>query len=129
MMLSLPMLTNLTSMQKLSDNMNNKEFITDLAKRTQRSIANTSALVEDLEALLKSHLEENDTLTVYSFGTFEVKKKMERISVNPVSSKRYLVPPKLTLAYRQSASLKEKFNGSGDFEEIPDDNEDETVNE
>lgn len=129
MMLSLPMLTNLTSMQKLSDNMNNKEFITDLAKRTQRSIANTSALVEDLEALLKSHLEENDTLTVYSFGTFEVKKKMERISVNPVSGKRYLVPPKLTLAYRQSASLKEKFNGSGDFEEIPDDNEDETVNE
>lgn len=120
---------SLTSMRKLSDNMNNKEFITELAKRTGRTMSSTASLVEDLEILLKSHLEENDTVTVYSFGTFEVKKKMERISVNPVSGKRYLIPPKLMLAYRQSALLKEKFNESGDFAEIPDDNEDETVND
>ena len=92
--------------------MNNKEFIAELAKRTNRTISDTTKTVNDFEAILRSHLEENDSIAATGFGTFEVKKKMERVSVNPTTGKRYLVPPKLTLAFKQSGSLKERFNES-----------------
>ena len=41
--------------------------------------------------------------------TFEVKKKLERVSVNPVTKQRLLIPPKLMLTFKPSAGLKEKF--------------------
>ena len=43
-------------------------------------------------------------------GIYPIGKKMERISVNPTTGKRYLIPPKLVLAFKQSNVLKEKFN-------------------
>ena len=42
------------------------------------------------------------------FGTFEVKKKMERIVVNPVTRQRLLVPPKLSLTFKPCPALKGK---------------------
>jgi len=90
--------------------MNNKEFTTELSKRTGRTASDTLKLIEDFEAVMTSHLEENDTIAATGFGTFEVKKKMERVSVNPTTGKRYLIPPKLTLGFKQSATLKERFN-------------------
>ena len=108
--------------------MNNKEFIAELAKRTNRTVSDTTKTVNDFEALMKSHLEENDSIAASGFGTFEVKKKMERVSVNPTTGKRYLVPPKLTLAFKQSGTLKERFNGVGT--DVPDDEtDDENVNQ
>lgn len=53
-----------------------------------------------------------NSIAIQGFGTFEVKKKMERISVNPQTKERLLIPPKLVLAYRPSNALKEKLKGS-----------------
>ena len=92
--------------------MNNKEFIGGLTAQTSLPEATVTKLVGGLEDLLIGHLEENDTVTVSGFGTFEVKKKMERVSVNPTTGKRFLVPPKLTLNYRQSGTLKDKLNAN-----------------
>ena len=52
---------------------------------------------------------EGKTIAIQGFGTFEVKKKMERISVNPTTQQRMLIPPKLVLSYKPSTNLKEKF--------------------
>ena len=57
-------------------------------------------------------LQESNVLTFQEFGTFEVKKKMERISVNPVTKQRFLVPPKLVLGFKPSVSLKDKFKNT-----------------
>ena len=54
-------------------------------------------------------LQDGNTISLQGFGTFEVKKKLERISVNPVTQQRMLIPPKLVLAYKPSVTLKEKF--------------------
>ena len=48
-------------------------------------------------------------ISIQGFGTFEVKKKAERISVNPTTKQRMLVPPKLVLTYKPSTLLKDKF--------------------
>jgi DNA-binding protein HU-beta len=58
---------------------------------------------------MTQELQEGNTIAIQGFGTFEVKKKMERISVNPTTQQRMLIPPKLVLSYKPSTNLKEKF--------------------
>ena len=57
----------------------------------------------------QQELEEGNVIAVQGFGSFEVKKKAERISINPASKQRMLVPPKLVLSYKPSNTLKDKF--------------------
>lgn len=108
--------------------MNNKEFVNELAKRSNRTVADATKVLDCLKELMKGHLEENDSIAASGFGTFEIKKKMERVSVNPTTGKRYLVPPKLTLSFKQSTLLKEKLNGAAVIAET-DDSDSETNNE
>ena len=90
--------------------MNNKEFIGELAKQTNQSVGNATKLINDTLRILEEHFLQDDSVHISGFGTFEVKKKMERVSVNPTTGKRYLIPPKLVLAFKQSNVMKEKFN-------------------
>jgi DNA-binding protein HU-beta len=89
--------------------MNNKEFTSELAERLGYTIKDTSELINSLLASMTQELEEGNMITVQGFGSFEVKKKAERISINPASKQRMLVPPKLVLSYRPSNTLKDKF--------------------
>lgn len=90
--------------------MNNKDFINALAARTGMPSKNvqkiTSALIDDIA----NRLDDETQFAVQGFGTFEVKKKLERIVVNPATKQRKLTPPKLVLAFKPSAVLKEKMN-------------------
>jgi DNA-binding protein HU-beta/integration host factor subunit alpha len=56
---------------------------------------------------------EGQAVTVPGFGTFEVKKKMERVMVNPSTGQRMLVPPKLVLGFKPSATWKDKLKSGG----------------
>ena len=89
--------------------MNNKEFTSELAERLGYTIKDTSELINSLLASMTQDLEEGNMIAVQGFGSFEVKKKAERISINPASKQRMLVPPKLVLSYRPSNTLKDKF--------------------
>lgn len=89
--------------------MNNKEFTSTLAERCGYTVKDTSKLIATLLSDIVEKLEEGNMITVQGFGTFEVKKKAERISRNPLTKQRVLVPPKLVLTYKPSNVLKEKF--------------------
>lgn len=89
--------------------MNNKEFTSELAERLGYTIKDTSELMSSLISSMSQQLEEGNIIAVQGFGSFEVKKKAERISVNPGSKQRTLIPPKLVLSYRPSNTLKDKF--------------------
>ena len=49
-----------------------------------------------------------DSVALPGFGSFEPKKKNERITVHPSTGRRMLIPPKITLSFRPSALLKQK---------------------
>lgn len=49
-----------------------------------------------------------DSIAIPGFGTFEARKKLERVAVHPSTGKRMLVPPKISLYFRPSALLKQK---------------------
>ena len=66
-------------------------------------------MVSSVLGIMTQQLQDSNTIAIQGFGTFEVKKKLERISVNPITQQRMLIPPKLVLTYKPSNTLKEKF--------------------
>ena len=93
--------------------MSNKEFITKLAKRCNVTIAEATTNVDALVNVMTDRLKENDQLNISGFGVLEVKMRKERLSVNPKTGQRFLVPPKVVPSFRPSNKLKEKFNEKG----------------
>ena len=89
--------------------MNNKEFIAQLAAKTDYTQTDTQQMVRTIVAEMGSHLEEGDSLQINNFGTFEVKKRLERIVVNPGTQQRMLVPPKLIINFKPVAAIKENL--------------------
>ena len=89
--------------------MNNKEFIAELSRKLGYSTKDTTQMVSSVLDVMVGQLQEGKTVNLQGFGTFEVKKKLERISVNPATQQRMLIPPKLVLSYKPSSVLKEKF--------------------
>lgn len=89
--------------------MNNKDFISAIAARTSLTTKATQKLATLFATGIADKLDDDTSLTILGFGTFEVKKKMERVVVNPATKQRKLIPPKLVLAFKPSAILKEKM--------------------
>lgn len=89
--------------------LNNKDFTSELSRRLGYTVKDTSELIASLMSDITRQLEEGNMVSVQGFGTFEVKKKAERISVNPTTKQRMLVPPKLVLTFKPSTLLKDKF--------------------
>ncbi|MDO4186521.1 MAG: HU family DNA-binding protein [Bacteroidales bacterium] len=84
-----------------------KEFTSELAKRVGRTNKETTAFVGSLLDVMSKRWAEGDSVTILNIGTFEVKKKTERVSVHPTTKQRMLIPPKLVLTFRPSQNLKD----------------------
>ena len=97
--------------------MNNKEYINELARRSGYTQEVNRKLVHDVVAEMTDRLGESETVSIAGFGSFEVKKRLERILVNPSTKQRMLVPPKLVLSFRPVASVKEKLKNGGEEDE------------
>jgi len=93
--------------------MNNKEFIAALAAKAGYSQEDTQKLVKTTLSAMADNFESGEPVQVSGFGTFEVKKRLERVMVNPSSGLRMLVPPKLVLNFKPTASVKEKLKKGG----------------
>lgn len=89
--------------------MNNKDFINAVAARTSLTPKQVQKLATALALEMADRLDDDTSLSIQGFGTFEVKKKMERIIVNPANKQRKLIPPKLVLAFKPSTLLKDKL--------------------
>lgn len=93
--------------------MNNKQFIAELANRMGYTIGDTQKMVYQMVDAMGDSFQEGNTIMVQNFGSFEVKKKMERIIVNPSSGQRMLVPPKLVLGFKISPTWKVQLKNGG----------------
>lgn len=90
--------------------MTNKEFIEELSHRLEKSEKETAALLASFTGCVSQALQENKTVVLQDFGSFEVEKKVEYISVNPVTRQRFLVPPELVVSFKSATSLKGRVN-------------------
>ena len=95
--------------------MNNKEFISTLAERLGYSADETQQLVDIVTQTMGDRFQDDDSVIIPNFGTFEVRKKMERIMVNPSTGQLMLVPPKLVLNFKPNVGWKDRIkNGGGE---------------
>ena len=93
--------------------MNNKEFTTMMAVRTGLKISEVQNMMETVVTAMGEHFAESKAIQMPNFGVLEVRKKLERVIVNPTSGQRMLVPPKLVLGFRPSPVLKDKIKKGG----------------
>ena len=89
--------------------MDNKKLVETLATKLGRSADDVNKLLEGLAGVLRTRCGELDSVIVPGFGTFEPRKRNERIMVNPKTCKRMLVPPKIVLGFKVSNVLKSKL--------------------
>ena len=89
--------------------MNNKEFIAELARRTKSNTKETQQRMNFLIKEITEHLCNEDMISISNFGTFETKKRLERVLVSPTTGQRMLVPPKMVVGFKKSNVLKSKI--------------------
>lgn len=99
--------------------MNNKTFIQRLSQTTGYTQDDSQKMVYSVVDAMNEQFQEGESVIFPGFGTFEVKKRMERIVVNPTSRQRMLVPPKLVVGFRPAASIRKVLKEGG---ETPDAN-------
>jgi DNA-binding protein HU-beta len=96
--------------------MKNKELIAELSNRLGWTIQEVTETLSVFSSVISSRLVDNDTIYLQGFGQFEVKKKGERISVNPANGKRYLVPPKLVPVFKPGMTIKNQLKDLSNHE-------------
>lgn len=89
--------------------MKNRELVYELARRMKWSQQEVTEMLAALNSVVSAKLVDNDSVYFQGFGQFEVKKKDERITVNPTTGKRYLVPPKLAPVFKPGKTIKNKL--------------------
>ena len=89
--------------------MNNKEFIERLTEKLKTTPEETQDSINALGNAIIEMLDDETLLALKGFGTFEVRKRIERIAVNPATQQKMLIPPKLTISLRPSPTLKERI--------------------
>jgi DNA-binding protein HU-beta/integration host factor subunit alpha len=93
--------------------MNNKDFITELAEKTGYSAEEAQRMVDIVVETMADRFQEGDVVLIPNFGSFEIKRKMERIMVNPSTGQRMLVPPKLVLNFKPNSNWQERVKNGG----------------
>lgn len=89
--------------------MTTKDIINRTAATTHLSKEQTAALVQSTTEMIVQELLNGKNILIQHFGTLEVRKKNERMSVNPRTGVRTLTPPKLQLNFKPNPALKETF--------------------
>lgn len=93
--------------------MNNKSFIQELSQRTGFKQEETQRMVFDVIDAMNDRFQEGENVSFSNFGTFEVKRRLERIVVNPTTHQRMLVPPKLVLGFKPISAIKKVLKQGG----------------
>ena len=77
------------------------------------SAVKTQQMVDALIEAMGDRFMEGDAVQLPDFSLFEVKKKLERIMVNPSTGQRMLVPPKLVLGFKPTPMWKDRIKNGG----------------
>lgn len=90
--------------------MNGEEFLKLLSEKTRCDEKDAARMVASLSDIIVGGLQDGRSVSLQGFGTFDVKKRLERIITNQTIGKRMLYPPMLMIGFRPSEQLKEKVN-------------------
>jgi len=86
--------------------MKDVELVTALSRQMDMMPHDVLNTLSTLYSLIGNTISNGGSVNISGIGQFEIKKKRERISVNPVNRKRYLIPPKLSPVFKPAPYWK-----------------------
>lgn len=89
--------------------MTNQELVVELAKRMEITQKEVSELLDSTVKLITKSLEDEKSINVQGFGLFDKKKREGRISVNPLTQQRYIIPPKYSVSFKPGQNIKDNL--------------------
>lgn len=87
--------------------MNNKELVAAVAAKHNLTKTAATALLAATAEVMLQNLEQGQDLLINNLGTLEIRQKNERVSVNPKTGERTLIPAKQAIAFKPSPTLKQ----------------------
>ncbi len=89
--------------------MRHKEFITSIANKIDQSEKEVDLMLAHMVDIIRNQLAKGNSVQFQGFGTFDFRRREERISVHPATQVRTLIPPKQVAHFRPSATLRNKL--------------------
>lgn len=89
--------------------MDTKELLEKISEKSELSIQTIEELLTGLNHVIVEDCSNFQSIAIPGFGSFESKRRLERITVHPSTGRRMLIPPKIILSFRPSALLKQKI--------------------
>ena len=89
--------------------MNNKEFIERLTEKLKTTPEETQDSINALGNAIIEMLDDETLLALKGFGTFEVRKRIERIAVNPATQQKMVTSARTNKAGVAHTTLKERI--------------------
>lgn len=89
--------------------MKQKDLLRSIATKTNLSDNEVENCLQVVTDIMKTEIIAGNTISFQGFGSFEIKRKEERLSVHPATKIKTLIPPKLVINFRQSITFKAKL--------------------
>lgn len=92
--------------------MDTKQLVKNLSENTGETTQVLDSFIDSLVSVIRDRCCDMDSVAIPGFGTFEPRKRLERITIHPSTGKRILIPPKVSLTFKMSAVLKQKLKNN-----------------
>ena len=89
--------------------MDHKVFLTQLQTRLGKDKEEVEDYMSAFLQIMKERCAQMDSIAIQGFGSFEPRKKLERVVVNPATGKRRLVPPRMMHSFKPGSAIKMKL--------------------
>ena len=91
-------------------NLTKKEIVNSIYMQIGFSKNISETLLEDIFQLILNNLIEHKKLKIAKFGTFELRKKKQRIGRNPKTKESKIISARNVILFKPSKELKNKIN-------------------
>ena len=90
--------------------MNKTEFIKALSSQANLSLKDASAAVDGFIEVVAEALKDGDKVAIAGLGTFELKEKTARKSINPLTKEEIMIPASKSPSLKVGRLFKDRFN-------------------
>ena len=87
--------------------MNKAELISAVAEKAELSKKDTEAVISAMLDTIAASLKDGDKVQLVGFGSFEVKKRAERIGRNPKTKESIKIPASKVPVFKPGKALKD----------------------
>lgn len=90
--------------------MTHNELLKEISERLNWTNKRVEESLDAFVSIVRDNLSEGNIVSIQDFGVFKTDKKLEHIYINPDTSERFLVPPKIEVSFTPSSHIKEEYN-------------------